>query len=55
MYSASYLTTLWLVLLTLPTNPPDFVPGQRFTQERADALDLDLAQWLWPKEVKLVR
>ena len=41
-------------LITLPTNPLDFVPGQRFTQERADALDLDLAQWLWPEEVKLV-
>ena len=36
-------------LITLPTNPPDFIPGQRFTQERADVLDLDLAQWLWPK------
>ena len=42
-------------LITLPTNPPDFVPGQRFTQERTDALDLDPAQWLWPEEVKLVR
>ena len=41
-------------LITLPTNPPDFVPGQRFTQECANALDLDLAQWLWPEEVKLV-
>ena len=42
-------------LITLPTNPPDFVPRQRFTQERADVLDLDPAQWLWPEEVKLVR
>ena len=42
-------------LKTLPTNPLDFVPGQRFTQERTNALDLDPAQWLWPKEVKLVR
>ena len=41
-------------LITLPTNPPDFVPRQRFTQESANALDLDPAQWLWPKEVKLV-
>ena len=31
-------------LKTLPTNPPDFVPRQRFTQERTDALDLDPAQ-----------
>ena len=42
-------------LITLPTNPLDFVPGQTFTQERADVLDLDPAQWLWPEEVKLVR
>ena len=42
-------------LITLLTNPPDFVPGQRFTQERANALDLNPAQWLWPKEVKLVQ
>ena len=55
MYSAGYLTTLWLILcITLPTNPLDFVPRQRFTQECANALDLDLAQWLWPEEVKLV-
>ena len=42
-------------LITLPTNPLDFIPGQRFTQECADALDLDPAQWLWPEEVKLVQ
>ena len=41
-------------LITLPTNPLDFVPRQRFTQERTDALNLDLAQWLWPEKVKLV-
>ena len=39
-------------LITLPTNPPDFVPEQRFTQEHADVLDLNPAQWLWPEEVK---
>ena len=41
-------------LIPLPTNPLDFVPRQRFTQERTDALDLDPAKWLWPEEVKLV-
>ena len=39
----------------LPTNPPDFVPGVCFTQECADTLNLDLAGWLWPEELKLVR
>jgi hypothetical protein len=39
---------------TLPTHPPDFVPGVRFTQERADNLGLDPANWLWPNELKLI-
>ena len=38
----------------LPTNPPDFVPGVHFTQEHVDTLNLDLAGWLWPEELKLV-
>ncbi|KIJ14898.1 hypothetical protein PAXINDRAFT_23931, partial [Paxillus involutus ATCC 200175] len=42
-------------LTPLPTHPPVFIPGECFTQERADALDLDPANWLWPEEVKLVR
>ncbi|KIJ05744.1 hypothetical protein PAXINDRAFT_42286, partial [Paxillus involutus ATCC 200175] len=42
-------------LTPLPTHPPAFVPGERFTQECADALDLDPANWLWPEELKLVR
>lgn len=37
----------------LPTHPPDFVPGARFTQERKDALDLDPDNFLWPEERKL--
>jgi hypothetical protein len=39
---------------TLPTHPPDFIPGVRFSQERADNLDLDPANWLWPNELKLI-
>jgi hypothetical protein len=39
---------------TLPTHPPDFVPGVCFTQERADKLDLDPANWLWPDKLKLI-
>ncbi|KAG1851089.1 hypothetical protein DFJ58DRAFT_729076 [Suillus subalutaceus] len=35
---------------TLPTHPPDFVPGVHFTQER---VDLDPANWLWPDKLKL--
>jgi hypothetical protein len=41
-------------LLELPIHPPDFDPGIRFTQERADTLDLDPANWLWPEELKLL-
>jgi hypothetical protein len=39
----------------LPAHPPDFIPGIHFTQARADKLDLDPANWLWPEELKLVR
>jgi hypothetical protein len=42
-------------LIPLPTHPPAFTPGIRFTQERSDALDLDPAGWLWPEELKLVQ
>jgi hypothetical protein len=39
----------------LPSRPPEFSPGVRFTRERADKLDLDPAKWLWPEELKLVQ
>jgi len=42
-------------MIPLPTHPPDFIPRKCFTQERADTLDLDPANWLWLDEVKLVR
>jgi hypothetical protein len=42
-------------LIPLPTHPPAFAPGIRFTQERSDALDLEPAGWLWPEELKLVQ
>ena len=42
-------------LIPLLTHPLGFVPGKRFTQERANVLDLDPANWLWPEVVKLVR
>ena len=41
-------------LKPLPSHPPNFIPGVCFTQECADNLDLDPANWLWPDEVKLV-
>jgi len=39
----------------LPSRPPEFSPGARFTREHADKLDLDPAKWLWPEELKLVQ
>ncbi|OJA07592.1 hypothetical protein AZE42_07467 [Rhizopogon vesiculosus] len=39
----------------LPTKPPNFIPGIRFTQEHANKLDLDSMNWLWPEELKLIR
>ena len=41
-------------LIPLPTHPLAFMPGKRFTQECANALDLDPTKWLWLEEVKLV-
>ena len=42
-----------LTLPTLPTLPPPLTPGDRLTQERFDALDLNPFSFLWPEEVKL--
>jgi hypothetical protein len=42
-------------LIPLPTHPPTFAQGIQFMQERSNALDLDLARWLWPEELKLVQ
>ena len=38
----------------LPTNPPIFTPGQRYTQERKDAMQVNEDGFLWPEEEKLV-
>jgi hypothetical protein len=42
-----------LTIPTLPACPPPFTPGDRLTQERFEALDLDQYSFLWPEEVKL--
>jgi len=41
-------------MIPLPTHPPDFIPRKYFTQERADALDLNPANQLWLDEIKLM-
>ncbi|KIK99263.1 hypothetical protein PAXRUDRAFT_132508 [Paxillus rubicundulus Ve08.2h10] len=41
-------------LKSLPTKPPDFVPGTHFTVERAETLDLDPAKCLQPEELKFI-
>jgi hypothetical protein len=40
-------------MLVLPTHPPDFVPGLRYTQERYEKLKLNPDGFLWPEEEKL--
>jgi hypothetical protein len=40
-------------LPTLPTDPPPFTPGNRYTKERMEALNLDRDRFLWPKEIDL--
>jgi hypothetical protein len=44
-------------LLTLPKlspHPPDFTPGTQLTQEHLEALGLNLGDFLWPEELKLL-
>ena len=38
----------------LPTHPPDFTPGLRYTQDRKDAHNANPTGFLWPEEEKLV-
>ena len=38
----------------LPTNPPDFEPTGRYTQERMEAMDKKHKDFLWPEELKLL-
>lgn len=38
----------------LPTEPPDFIPGERYTQERKEAMPINKDKFLWPEEEKLV-
>ena len=40
-------------LPTLPTTPPDFTPGERYTQERYEKMKLNPTGFLWPEEEKL--
>ena len=38
----------------LPTHPPEFEPGERYTRERMEAMPVNKDGFLWPEEVKLV-
>jgi hypothetical protein len=40
-------------LPTLPTNPPEFTPGVRYTEERAKKLRINQSGFMWPEEEKL--
>jgi len=46
---------LLLMLPSLPTSPPDFMPGLRLTKECLNALDLNKSDFLWPEELKLLQ
>jgi hypothetical protein len=39
----------------LPTHPPEFTPGKRYTQERKEIIDKNHPEgFLWPEERKLL-
>ena len=44
-----------LTLPTLPTNPPDFIPTTKITEERMDELNVNSQGFLWPEEEKLFK
>lgn len=43
-----------LSLCPLPTHPPDFMLGERLTQECLNELALNAHDFLWPEEIKLL-
>jgi hypothetical protein len=45
-------------LLTLPfltTNPPEFIPSEKITEERLKDLEINITGFLWPEEEKLFK
>ena len=43
-----------LSLLVLPTHPPDFIPSEKFTEERREKMNINATEFLWPEEEKLI-
>src|SRR6266481_9984040 len=43
-----------LSLPVLPTHPPDFVPSEKFTEERREKMNINASGFLCPEEEKLV-
>ncbi|TFK16932.1 hypothetical protein FA15DRAFT_548025, partial [Coprinopsis marcescibilis] len=41
-------------LPTLPTNPPEFTPGERYTSERKEKMNINETGFLTDEEVKLI-
>ena len=41
-------------LPSLPRQPPEFVPSEKFTEERKEKMDINPSAFLWPEEEKLV-
>ena len=39
----------------LPKNPPEFIPSEKITQERMDAINVNAKGFLWPEEEKLFK
>jgi len=41
-------------LPVLPKHPPDFIPSEKFTEERREKMNINPLGFLWPEEEKLV-
>ena len=35
-------------------HPPDFIPSEKFTEERREKMNINVTRFLWPEEEKLI-
>ena len=52
--AASHLIHFSLSLPVLPTHPPDFIPSEKFAEERREKMNINATGFLWPEEEKLI-
>ncbi|KAF9488383.1 hypothetical protein BDN71DRAFT_1374505, partial [Pleurotus eryngii] len=51
----TFPTDLLDSLPELPSQPPDFIPTERLTEERITSMEVNKDNFLWPEEEKLFK